>query len=152
SADEVAQALKSAEQGDLYNVQFLVRTMLEDLRTQERETKKPARILLVLDESGQWIEDNADRLAQLQALVEEAATEGQGKIWVFVTTHEDMGAIYQNARALKGDMKKIEGRFRFKWSLTTENIELVLEDRIFKKTLAGKDEVGREYDGAPGVL
>ena len=54
-----------------------------------------------------------------------------------------MGSIYQNARALKGDMKKIEGRFRFKFSLTTENIELVLEDRIFKKTLAGKSAVAR---------
>ena len=43
-----------------------------------------------------------------------------------------MGAIYQNARALRGDMKKIEGRFRFKFNLTTENIELVLEDRIFR--------------------
>ena len=49
-------------------------------------------------------------------------------------------------------MKKIEGRFRFKWNLTTENIELVLEDRIFKKKIAGKDAVAKTYDAAPGVL
>jgi hypothetical protein len=152
SPDEVAQALKNAERGDLYNAQFLVQTMLDDLASREQQTKKPARILLVLDESGQWIEDDAGRLAQLQALVEEAAIKGQGKIWIFVTTHEDMGAIYQNARALQADMKKIEGRFRFKWSLTTENIELVLEDRIFKKKLAGRDEVTKAYDAAPGVI
>jgi hypothetical protein len=150
--EEVAQALKSAERGDLYNAQFLVQTMLDDLASREREIKKPARILLVLDESGQWIEDDAGRLAQLQALVEEAAIKGQGKIWIFVTTHEDMGAIYQNARALQADMKKIEGRFRFKWSLTTENIELVLEDRIFKKKLSGQDAVRKAYDAAPGVI
>jgi hypothetical protein len=150
--EEVAQALKNAERGDLYNAQFLVQTMLDDLASREQEIKKPARILLVLDESGQWIEDDAGRLAQLQALVEEAAIKGQGKIWIFVTTHEDMGAIYQNARALQADMKKIEGRFRFKWSLTTENIELVLEDRIFKKTLAGRDAVTKAYDTAPGVI
>src|SRR6185437_2905150 len=82
----------------------------------------------------------------------EAAIKGQGKIWIFVTTHEDMGAIYQNARALQADMKKIEGRFRFKWSLTTENIELVLEDRIFKKKLAGRDAVRDAYEAAPGVI
>lgn len=152
SPAEVAQALKNAEHGDLYNVQLLVQTMLDDLAAREKESKKPARILFVLDESGQWIEDDAGRLAQLQALVEEAAIRGQGKIWIFVTTHEDMGAIYQNARALRADMKKIEGRFRFKWSLTTENIELVLEDRIFKKKLAGRDAVGKAHDAAPGVL
>src|SRR5262245_46102137 len=152
SPEEVAQALKNAERGDLYNAQFLVQTLLDDLASRQQEIKKPARILLVLDESGQWIEDDAGRLAQLQALVEESAIKGQGKIWIFVTTHEDMGAIYQNARALQADMKKIEGRFRFKWSLTTENIELVLEDRIFKKKLAGRDAVTKAYDGAPGMI
>lgn len=150
--EEVAQALKNAERGDLYNAQFLVQTVLDDLASREQEIKRPARILLVLDESGQWIEDDAGRLAQLQALVEEGAVKGQGKIWIVVTTHEDMGAIYQNARALQADMKKIEGRFRFKWSLTTENIELVLEDRIFKKKLAGRDAVTKAYDAAPGVI
>lgn len=108
--------------------------------------------MLVVDESGEWIKDDAGRLAQLQALVEESAQRGQGKVWIFVTTHEDMGSVYQNARALKGDMKKIESRFRFKFSLTTENIELVLEDRLLKKTLAGKADVAKSYNQNPGVL
>lgn len=152
SPEDVAQALKNAESGDLYNTQFLVQVVLDDLALREKATKKQGRILLVLDESGQWIEDDAGRLAQLQALVEEAAIKGQGMIWIFVTTHEDLGAIYQNARALQADMKKIETRFRYKWSLTTENIELVLEDRIFKKKIAGADAVAMAYDAAPGVL
>jgi hypothetical protein len=122
--EDVAQALRNAEKGDIYNAQLLVTTLLDDLRAQEAATKKPARILLVLDESGQWIEDDAGRLAQLQAFVEEASSRGRGKIWIFVTTHEDMGAVYTNAMALDADFKKIEGRFRFKVVLTTENIEL----------------------------
>jgi hypothetical protein len=107
--------------------------MLAGLKKREAETKKPQRILLVLDESGQWIENDASRLSQLQALVEEAAIRGQGKLWLVVTTHGDMGSIYKEARALEGDMKKIENRFRFRAALTTENIELVLEGRLFKK-------------------
>jgi hypothetical protein len=150
--ESVKDSLHLADRGEIFNAQVLVETMLDELNRRESQTKKSTRILLVLDESGQWIEDDAGRLAQLQALVEEAAIKGQGKIWIFVTTHEDMGAIYQNARALQADMKKIEGRFRFKWSLTTENIELVLEDRIFKKKLAGRDAVTKAYDAAPGVI
>jgi len=49
-------------------------------------------------------------------------------------------------------MKKIEGRFRHKFNLTTENIELVLEDRLFKKNIPGKAEVMRVYNENPGVL
>jgi len=150
--EEVAEALRNTEKGEIFNIEFLIKTILADIKAQEKETGKPARIFFVLDESGQWIEDKQGRLAQLQALVEEAAIAGQGKIWILVTTHEDMGSVYKNAHALDSDFKKIEGRFRFKFGLTTENIELVLEDRIFKKTLTGKKEVDAIYQDNAGVI
>ncbi|NPV28413.1 MAG: BREX system P-loop protein BrxC [Firmicutes bacterium] len=150
--EDVLQALKNAEKGELYNVQFFVRTILEDLAITEKATGKPCRLVLVLDESGQWIEDDAGRLAQLQAFVEEAAEKGQGRIWVLVTTHEDMASVYANARALQADMKKMEGRFRFKFVLTTENIELVLEDRLLRKNLPGREALVEVYNSAPGII
>lgn len=146
STSDVDLALKEAEQGELHNVAFLVDTILADLTKREAELKRRQRLLLVLDESGQWIEDDSGRLSQLQALVEEAAIKGQGRLWIIVTTHGDMGSIYKEARALEGDMKKIEGRFRFKPALTTENIELVLEDRLFKKKLAGRQAIEATYE------
>ena len=152
SAQDVERALKEAEKGELFNVGFLVDTVCADLDRRKKERKKPQRLLLVLDETGQWIENDSGRLAQLQALIEEAAVKGQGRIWAVVTTHGDMGSLYKEARALEGDMKKIEGRFRFKFGLTTENIELVLEDRLFRKTEAGKRELEKLYDKQSGTL
>ena len=149
---DVGVALKRAEQGELYNVQFLIRTILDDLVARQQATGKLTRLVFVLDETGQWINDDNDRLSQLQALIEEAGDKGQGKIWLFVTTHEDMGAIYTNARARQADFKKVEGRFRFRLSLTTENIEQVLEDRLFKKNVAGRQAVTAVYQANPGVL
>jgi len=149
---DVENALKEAETGELFNVSFLIDTVLKDLSQHERKQKKAQRLIWVLDESGQWIENNTGRLAQLQALVEEAATKGQGKIWLVVTTHGDMGSIYTEAHALDGDMKKIEGRFRFKPALTTENIELVLEERLFKKNRDGKLDIENLYNSHSGVL
>ena len=150
--EDVDQALKDAQRGELCNVAFLVETIMTDVKKLEGERKRPQRMMLVLDESGQWIENDAGRLAQLQAFVEESAIKGQGKIWTIVTTHGDMGSIFKEARALEGDMKKIEGRFRFKPMLTTENIEKVLEDRLFKKTLEGEEELRKEYDSHAGIL
>lgn len=141
SEDAVNSALQEADRGELHHVGFLVDTLLDDLQRKEQATKKKQRLLLVLDEAGQWIGSEGDRLAQLQALVEEAATRGQGRIFIIVTTHGDMGSIYKEARAVEEDMKKIEGRFRFKFALTTENIELVLEDRLFKKKIGGDKEL-----------
>ena len=136
----------------MYNIQFLVSTLLADLKAQEKKEKKPCRLMLVMDETGQWIGDDGDRLHLLQAFVEEAGSRGQGKIWVTVTTHEDMSSIIRNAKGLKTDMKKIEARFRFKISLTTENIERVLEDRLLKKNVAGKKEIASVYQANAGVL
>jgi hypothetical protein len=152
SPQDVERALKEAEQGELYNVSFLMETILSDLNKRQVNSKRATRLLLVLDESGQWIENSASRLAQLQALIEEASARGQGHIWIIVTTHGDMGSVYKEARAVQGDMKKIEGRFRFKPALTTENIELVLEDRLFRKTLAGRSELESVYVERGGVL
>jgi hypothetical protein len=152
SPQDVTRALQDAERGEIYNVDFLVSTILADLKQREQTAKKPRRMLLVLDESGQWIATNRGRLDQLQALIEEAAVQGQGKVWIVVTTHGDMGSIYQEARARESDMKKIEGRFRFKPALTTENIELVLENRLFRKKLAGLQELDALYASRGGVL
>ncbi|HPZ07039.1 MAG TPA: BREX system P-loop protein BrxC [Candidatus Eremiobacteraeota bacterium] len=149
---DVQESLKEAQRGELYNIVFLVDTILEDVKKKEKETGKPQRFLLVLDETGQWIENDSSRLSHLQALIEYSASKGQGKLWIIVTTHGDMGSIYKEARALEGDMKKIEGRFRFKPSLTTENIELVLEDRLFKKKLSVKEELHNLYKNRSGLL
>ena len=152
STKDVDKALKEAESGELHNIAFFVRTILDDLKTKEKATRKPQRLMLVLDESGQWIEDERQRLAQLQALIEESAIEGRGQIWIVVTTHGDMGSIYKEARALAGEMKKIEGRFRFKPALTIENIEMVLEDRLLRKRLSGKKILDDIYASRGGVL
>lgn len=148
----VGDSLQKAQAGEIHNVGFLIETLLADLDLRERSTRRKQRLLLVLDESGQWIEGDKDRLAQLQALIEEAAVRGQGRIWIVVTTHGDMGSVLKEAKALEGDMKKIEARFRYKFSLTTENIELVLEDRLFKKTLQGRQELDAIYRKRAGVL
>ena len=65
---------------------------------------------------------------------------------------EAADADVTTARARQADFKKVEGRFRFKQSLTTENIEQVLEDRLFKKNVSGKQEVVTAYRANPGVL
>ena len=148
----VQHALDQAKQGEIYNVSFLVDTILTDLQLRREQRRRPQRLMLVLDESGQWIESDQGRLSQLQALIEEAAIKGQGQIWIVVTTHGDMGSILKEAQALQSDMKKIEGRFRFKFALTTENIEQVLADRLFRKKVTGRETLKAIYAERGGVL
>lgn len=139
SADEVKEALKRAEKGELINVAFLVRECLGYLdRQQALDPTRPHRLLWILDETGQWIEADRGRLSAVQAFIEDLAVTGKGRVMAIVTTHGDMSAIYSKARALETEMKKIAGRFWLAPALTTENIEIVLEERLLKKNNAGE--------------
>ena len=150
--DDVKSSLNAAIEGQAINVQTLIETLLEDLKTQEESLGKKARVMFVLDEMGQWIGDNSDKLYQLQALAEEAAIRGRGRIWLVITTHEDMSTIIETAVRLRPDTKKIESRFQHRMSLTTENIELVLQDRLLKKNIQGKNELEKLYNINSGML
>ncbi len=89
---------------------FLVDTLLDDLHRKEQATKKRQRLLLVLDEAGQWIGDDGDRLAQLRR---HWSKNPQSKVWdeifLIVTTHGDMGSIYKEARAVEGRHEEDRG-------------------------------------------
>ena len=151
--ESLKEALSRAEREELVNVAFLVQECLSYLKRKElMHPGKPQRLLWVLDETGQWIEVDKRRLSAVQAFIEELAIKGQGKIMAIVTTHGDMGAIYAEARALDTDMKKIAGRFWIKPMLTTENIELVLEERLLKKNHAGEQLLTEIYTRRGGAL
>lgn len=153
NADSLKESLQRAEREELVNVAFLVQECLAYLKRKElQHPGQPQRLLWVLDETGQWIEANKGRLSAVQAFIEELAIKGQGKIMAIVTTHGDMGAIYAEARALDTEMKKIAGRFWIKPTLTTENIELVLEERLLKKNHGGEKLLADVYSRRGGVL
>jgi hypothetical protein len=78
SSEEVKDAVKNADIGELINIKYVVPLLLDDIKTREKTLNKPCRFAFILDEAGQWIEDDVGRLSQLQALVEECAEKGQG--------------------------------------------------------------------------
>lgn len=152
TAEDVDAALKGAHAGEIYNTQFLIETIRADIKRRESESGRPQRFMFVLDEFGFWAGTDTGRLGELEALVEEAAEKTKGAIWICITTHGDMGSVIAEARMNEADQKKITSRFRFKPALTTENIELVLEDRLFKKTAAGRAELEAIYSQASGTI
>ena len=56
------------------------------------------RIAFLIDEMGQYLtsQNNEDRLLQLQAIVEEFASKGKGKLWIIVTSQEKLNEIISN--------------------------------------------------------
>jgi hypothetical protein len=85
-------------------------------------------------------------------MAEEFAKIGKGGIWVFATGHDSLKDLVDNAREHQIDFKWLEGRFKKQFTLTAENIEVVLEERLFKKNTQGEEALRKLYREKPGAV
>ena len=96
------------------------------------ESKAPNfHLIFSVDEIGQYIGDNSGLMLNLQTVVEELGSKCMGKVWVIVTSQEDIDSVTH----VKGnDFSKIQGRFNTRLSLSSASVDEVIKRRILSKT------------------
>ena len=88
-------------------------------------------LVFLVDEIGQYIGDNSGLMLNLQTVVEELGSKCHGKVWVIVTSQEDIDSVTH----VKGnDFSKIQGRFNTRLSLSSASVDEVIKRRILAKT------------------
>ena len=110
------------------------------------------RLLLQLDELGQWIAsgDSNQRLMQIQALVETAANLGEGRIWIAVTAHGDIQALEANVEQAR--YAQITQRFSQKIKLSNDDMSHVVEARLLQKNPEGRTELAARFAARTGHI
>jgi len=110
------------------------------------------KILLQLDELGQWIAGGnpTSRAQQVQALIETAATNGGGRLWIAVTAHGDVQELRSNMQ--QEQYAKINQRFANKCKLTNEDISKVVEERLLRKTQPARSALEQRFEERSGDL
>lgn len=110
------------------------------------------KLWLQLDELGQWIAaGNAyDRINQVQALVEQAAEGGAGRLWVSVTAHGDVQALRQNVQ--QEQYARIIQRFALQCKLSNEDISQVVEERVLQKVQPARILLQTRFDQRSGEI
>lgn len=98
------------------------------------------RVVFLVDEIGQYIGDNSKLMLNLQTLVETLGVKFKGRVWVGVTSQQDLGSILNNSEHRKNDFSKIQDRFKTILSLSSGNIDEVIKKRLLiKKKIEGED-------------
>lgn len=118
----------------------------------EKDPGRTHRVLFIVDELGAFIADSGKKLHDVGSLAEEFAKVGKGKIWIFATGHDSLKDLVDNAREYLGDFRWLEGRFKKQYTLTAENIEVVLEERLFKKSTRGEDALKDLFEQKQGAI
>lgn len=95
---------------------------------------KNHRIIFLVDEVGQFIGGDTHLMLNLQTITEELGTICNGRAWVVVTSQEDIDAVLGDLRTTKShDFSKIQGRFKTRLSLSSSNVDEVIQERLLKK-------------------
>ena len=98
------------------------------------------RIVFLVDEIGQYIGDNSKLMLNLQTLVETLGVKFKGRVWVGVTSQQDLSSILNNSEHRKNDFSKIQDRFKTMLALSSGNIDEVIKKRLLiKKKIEGED-------------
>ena len=104
------------------------------------------RIIFLVDEVGQFIGTDGHLMLNLQTITEQLGTVCKGRAWVVVTSQEDIDAVLgemQGARA--NDFSKIQGRFRTRLSLSSANVDEVIQERLLAKREEARANLKTEY-------
>ena len=102
------------------------------------------RLTFLVDEIGQYIGDNNDLMLNLQSVVEDIGNYCDGKVWVIVTSQEQLDTVtkisgYEN-------FSKIQGRFGTKIHLTSSNTDEVIKRRLLDKKPVMADSLKVDFD------
>jgi hypothetical protein len=104
------------------------------------------RLNFFVDEVGQYIADNSKLMLNLQTIAESLATICKGRAWIIVTSQEDMDAVIGELDQQQGnDFSKIQARFATRLSLTSANVDEVIQKRLLHKNDLSLDQLTKLY-------
>jgi hypothetical protein len=111
------------------------------------------RIVFLVDEVGQFIGTDFHLMLSLQTITEELGTICRGQAWVVVTSQEDMDAVLGDmSRTKKQDFSKIQGRFFPPLSLSSANVDEVIQSRLLAKLPDARSELEHVFKQRGDIL
>ena len=111
------------------------------------------RIIFLVDEIGQFIGQDTHLMLNLQTITENLGTACNGRAWVVVTSQEDIDAVLGEIRASQAnDFSKIQGRFRTRLSLSSANVDEVIQHRLLAKTEPAFEKLIHVYGEKADIL
>ncbi|MDD4493586.1 MAG: BREX system P-loop protein BrxC [Eubacteriales bacterium] len=106
-------------------------------------------VVFLVDEIGQYIGDDSKLMLNLQTVTEDLGTTCKGKVWVIVTSQQDIDSI---TKTKGNDFSKIQGRFDTRLSLSSANVDEVIRKRILEKNDTGRQTLTLLYDEKATVI
>lgn len=115
--------------------------------------RRPGRALMfVIDEVGQFVARDVQKMLDLQAIVHNLGTRGRGKHWLVVTSQEKLGEVVSGLDNVKVELPRLMERFSQQVHLEPSDISEVTSRRVLSKNAAAQAALGKLFDDNRGRL
>ena len=150
-----SQGLKDAFRLSWLTPEHIANELVAWVDAQESTAGKAVHLVFVIDEMGTFIGDSNDRISELNSLAEMIGNKGKGKVWLIVTSQQDLEKVVDRTNFQPALVGRLNARFDLKPHLISDEINKVVSERILKKRPAHEDVLRalyRKYEGAMAQL
>jgi hypothetical protein len=115
--------------------------------------RKPGiSLMFVVDEVGQFVARDVQKMLDLQAVVQQLGVKGRGKHWVVVTSQEKLGELVSGLDDKKIELARLMDRFPLQVHLEPSDISEVTSRRVLSKNATAQAALGKVFDEHRGRL
>lgn len=115
--------------------------------------RKPGlSLMFVVDEVGQFVARDVQKMLDLQAVVQQLGVKGRGKHWVVITSQEKLGELVSGLDDKKIELARLMDRFPLQVHLEPSDISEVTSRRVLSKNAAAQTALGKLFDEHRGRL
>ena len=115
--------------------------------------RKPGlSLVFVVDEVGQFVARDVQKMLDLQAIVQSLGVRGRGKHWVVVTSQEKLGELVSGLDHKKIELARLMERFRLQVHLEPSDISEVTSRRVLSKNADAQRTLGKLFEEHRGRL
>jgi len=120
---------------------------LADRATELMRRRKPGESLMfVVDEVGQFVARDVQKMLDLQAVVQSLGVKGRGKHWLVVTSQEKLGELISGLDDKKIELRRLMDRFPLQVHLEPSDISEVTSRRVLSKNAVAEAVLGQLFD------
>ena len=113
--------------------------------------RRPGHALMfVVDEVGQFVARDVQKMLDLQAVVQSLGVKGRGKHWVVVTSQEKLGELVSGLDDKKIELARLMDRFPLQVHLEPSDISEVTSRRVLSKNAVAQKALGELFDAHRG--
>jgi hypothetical protein len=117
-----------------------------------RRRKPGHSLIFVVDEVGQFVARDVQKMLDLAAIVQNLGVRGRGKHWIVVTSQEKLGELVSGLDDKRIELARLMDRFPQQVHLEPSDISEVTSRRVLSKNAEAEDLLGRMFDSSRARL